>query len=84
MSRKVPVSLMVLGILLGVVSLVIGYTVSVISDNPLAEDGVPRSQVTLLLGCAVTTMAIGGAVAVLGFTGFFAKPALHPTSHANA
>ncbi|TFF07891.1 hypothetical protein [Cellulosimicrobium funkei] len=74
MSRSVAVTLMGLGLVLVVAGVVTGYTVGVISDNPLAEDGVPRVHVTLLLGCAATTAAAGGIVAVLGL---FARPVPH-------
>lgn len=77
MSRSVAVTLMGLGLVLVVAGVVTGYTVGVISDNPLAEDGVPRVHVTLLLGCAATTAAAGGIVAVLGLLGLFARPVPH-------
>lgn len=78
MSRSVAVTLMVLGLVLVVAGVVTGYTVGVISDNPLADDGVPRAHVTLLLACAVATMAVGGLVAVIGLVGLPAKPAPRP------
>ncbi|MEV8179394.1 hypothetical protein SAMN05518682_0274 [Cellulosimicrobium aquatile] len=80
MSRSVAVTLMGLGLVLVVAGVVTGYTVGVISDNPLAEDGVPRVHVTLLLGCAATTAAAGGIVAVLGLLGLFARPVRTPRS----
>ncbi|MCL2455020.1 MAG: hypothetical protein FWD18_06940 [Micrococcales bacterium] len=74
MSRIVSVTLLMLGILLGIVGIVTGYAVGVITDNPAADAAIPRSQLNLLFGCAVTTMAAGGVVAVLGLIGFGSKP----------
>lgn len=75
MSRAISSALIVLGILLGVTGLVIAYTVGVISDNPLAEDGVARGQVTLLLLCAGATGVAGGAVCLVGIGGLIARNA---------
>jgi hypothetical protein len=69
MTRAAAITLMTLGILLGVVGLVAGYNVGVIADLT-SGDTIPRGTITLLLGCAVASMAAGGVVAIIGFIGF--------------
>ncbi|WP_216609925.1 hypothetical protein [Cellulosimicrobium protaetiae] len=73
MNRWVAVVLMVAGVALGVVGLVVGYTMGVIADNPLAEDGVSRSQVRVMALCVLSTVVIGGVVALLGLVGVLGR-----------
>ncbi|KZM78256.1 hypothetical protein A0J59_14340 [Cellulosimicrobium sp. I38E] len=81
MRRWGAVVLMGAGVLLVVIGLVMGYAVGVIADDPLAEDGVPRSQVVLLTACATGVVVLGGGVALVGLLGFFDRRASRALDH---